>query len=76
MYNWDPARCQEEWDLALRDPLVRKSKDTFGHVTVAKLYIEKAHTGRQVSSTSRVMAARNHDISGAEDLAKLREGHH
>ena len=74
LYNFDPPRCQEEWDKALRDPKVRKGTDAFGYVTVAKLFTQVLDQGRQVSSTSRAMESRQHQIDAPEDLAKVRAG--
>ena len=73
-YNFDPERCNTEWEAALRDPKVRKSQDAYGNVTVAKLFTQVLDSGRRVAQANRVSSTGSHEISGAEDLQRLREG--
>lgn len=72
-YNLNDAQQQEQWDLAIRDPTVKKGVDMFGNTTVCKLATSMSRSGRDVGLSNKVSEEKIHALD-TDDLSTLREG--
>lgn len=76
-YGWTAEEADEEWDKAVRDPQIKKRKDEFGELTVAKLLTTSDNSGirignkRSISQKNQFQAEDQEAINDARDSSIL-----
>lgn len=73
-YGWTAEEAEEQWDHALRDKNVRKRKDAFGEMTVAKLATVVASSGTRVANKKEIGSFTEFNAGDQDAIDDAREG--
>lgn len=76
-YGWTPEQAEDEWDKAVRDVNVKRRKDEYGELTIAKLKTAVHHVGvrvgnkRSIGETKKFNAEDQEAITDAKECSSL-----
>ena len=76
-YGWTPEQAEDEWDKAVRDVNVKRRKDEYGELTIAKLKTAVHHVGvrvgnkRSIGETKKFNAEDQEAITDAKESSSL-----
>ena len=73
-YKFSDERADQEWASALRDSSVKKQRDQFGNLEVAKLVTTVASDGRVTQSKRELREERVRPVDTREEVAELGRG--
>lgn len=73
-YGWTIEEAEEQWDIALKDKNVRKRKDAFGEITVAKLATVVASSGTRVANKKEIGSFTEFNAGDQDAIDDAREG--
>lgn len=72
-YGWTPEQAEDEWDKAVRDPNVKRRKDAYGELTIAKLQTAVHHVGIRVGNKRSIAETKKFNAEDQEAITDAKE---
>ena len=73
-YGWTSEQAGDEWDKAVRDVNVKRRKDEFGELTIAKLQTAVDHVGIRVGNKRSDAETKKFNLKDQEAITDARDG--